>query len=134
MSFFSHELRQRLLEVGEQDPADDPRVIAIFQTPRADLTYYIISYDPMEDRYFGYLKREGINDWGFIPRQEIDKLYEIMQWLPAEDQVHVLLKGEPPISQLVPELKNDIAAIRIDRLKQEQEKKKGKDQGQEPER
>ncbi len=131
MSSFSKELQQRLQEIGAQGLADDPKVVAVIESPSKELTFYITEYSTEKEQFSGYMKGEGIADWVFLATEAITKLDE----MPAKARRYALLKEAPRISQLVPETKNSIAMARYHkRIQKEYEKKRNQSKSLELER
>ncbi len=116
---FSKQLRERLLEIGEQDLADDPKVIAIIESPSKKMSFYITEYCKEKECFSGYLKGEGIDDWCFLNQDAVNRMDQMNQKMRLKAREYRLLANQPRISHLVPEIRSSIAMARYHRLTKE---------------
>lgn len=120
---FTSNLKQKLAELGPQDFADDPKVVAVITSPIDSTAFYITEYRPDEDMFFGYVRGKSIDTWGSFPRQGIESLHEINREMPEYLNEKVQLDKPKSISELLPQLKEQIVFARLDRLIQEHKNK-----------
>lgn len=125
MKFFTTNMKLCLQALGKQEFSSDPKVVAVFKSPSQDLTFYITEYRVKEDHFFGYVKGEGVDTWGSFPRGGIEYLHEIKQELPEYKKEKGEVEKPTPISELLPQLKEQIVFARLDRLIQEHKKEDG---------
>jgi hypothetical protein len=116
---FSKQLQERLLEIGEQELADDPKVIAIIESPSKKMSFYITEYCKEKECFSGYLKGEGIDDWCFLNQDAVNRMDQMNQKMRLKARKYRLLANEPRISHLVPEIRSSIAMARYHRLTKE---------------
>lgn len=95
MKLITPELLERFREIGRQEEAKDPLVIAKFFTPDAGWTWYATEYDEAEEMFFGLVV-------GFEPELGYFSLAELESargglGLPVERDLYF---SERPLSQV----------------------------------
>ena len=97
MELLTKEIEKRFKEVGSQDGAKDPIVIAKFFNPVGAGTWYATEYDPKERIFFGYVSIFGDNcdEWGSFSLDELQEL-DCGYRLGIERDIHC---GEKRISE-----------------------------------
>ena len=100
MKLMTQELLRRFAEIGRQEEAKDPIVVAKFFNPAGAGTWYATEYDPEERIFFGYVSIFGdLNDeWGSFSLDELED-YRGPFCLGIERDRYF---KERPISEVVP--------------------------------
>lgn len=104
MKLITPEIKQRFLEIGNQEDKQNPLVIAKFFSPVGGATWYATEYDPETNICFGYVKdlvpsENGIYDeWGYFSISELESL-TLPFGLKIERDVHF---NEIAFNELVP--------------------------------
>ncbi len=76
MKLLTKALERRFAEVGSQEMAADPLVIARFFDPVGAGTWYATEYDPESRAFFGYVSIFGDwnDEWGSFSLDELEAL------------------------------------------------------------
>ena len=74
MKLMTKTLEQRFAQVGSQEGAKDPLVIARFFNPTGAGTWYATEYDPVTRIFFGYVSIFGDwnDEWGSFSLDELE--------------------------------------------------------------
>jgi|SRR5215207_3654498 hypothetical protein len=74
MRLMTTELEKRFSEVGSQEHAKDPVIVAKFFNPTGAGTWYATEYDPKDKMFFGYVSIFGDwnDEWGYFSLQELE--------------------------------------------------------------
>jgi len=74
MQLMTKELEQKFKEVGSQENAKDPVIVAKYFNPAGAGTWYATEYDPSQRLFFGYVSIFGdMNDeWGYFSLDELE--------------------------------------------------------------
>ena len=66
----SAELLDAFAQVGHQEHAEDPQIVAKFFTPWSNWTWYATEFDPEDLRFFGLV--DGFErEWGYFSLEEL---------------------------------------------------------------
>jgi hypothetical protein len=107
MKLLTKEIENRFKEVGDQQNAKDPVVIAKFFNPTGGQSWFATEYNPKDKCFFGYASLFGdYNDeWGYFSLDELESIKTPPFGLGIERDLHC---GEKKISEFnIPSLKND---------------------------
>jgi len=76
MKLMTKELERRFKEVGRQEYAKDPIVIAKFFDPCGPGTWLATEYDPRTKLFFGYVSIFGDHndEWGYFSLEELESV------------------------------------------------------------
>lgn len=95
MKLITPELLERFREIGRQEEAKDPLVIAKFFTPDAGWTWYATEYDEAEEMFFGLVV--GFEaELGYFSLAELESARGSLG-LPVERDLYF---SERPLSQV----------------------------------
>jgi hypothetical protein len=74
MKLMTPALEHRFAEVGSQENAPDPIIIAKFFNPTGAGTWYATAYDPQTRTFFGYVSIFGDSndEWGYFSLDELE--------------------------------------------------------------
>jgi len=100
MQLITKELEKRFAEIGSQEEAKDPVVVAKFFNPTGAGTWYATEYDPKIRCFFGYVSIFGDHndEWGYFSLSELEE-YRGRFGLGIERDLHF---AERPISEVQP--------------------------------
>lgn len=90
------ELEKRFKEVGSQETAKDPIVVAKYFNPTGPGNWYCTEYDPKTKMFFGYCSLFGDenDEWGCVSLRELEEFKGAMGLGIERD----LYCGEKPLS------------------------------------
>jgi len=96
----SKELEKRFAEIGRQEDAKDPLVVAKFFNPGGAGTWYATEYDPEGKIFFGYVQifHDHNDEWGSFSLAELES-YSGPLGLGIERDLYF---SEQPISKVCP--------------------------------
>ncbi|MGB0868507.1 MAG: DUF2958 domain-containing protein [Flavobacteriales bacterium] len=106
MELLNEELKSRFKEVGEQNLADDPIVLAKYFDPCGSATWYVTELE--NNIGYGYVTGLIEDEWGYISIEELSQIKRPFG-LKIERDIYC---GEKRISEHVPELKKHIELAR----------------------
>lgn len=72
MKLLTKELLKRFEQVGNQENAADPIVIAKFFNPAGAGTWYATEFNTIEENFFGYVTGLGTNELGYFNLKEME--------------------------------------------------------------
>ena len=74
MKLMTKQLEERFAQVGKQEDAKDPLVIAKFFNPAGAGTWYATEYHPDDRVFFGYASIFGDHndEWGYFSLDELE--------------------------------------------------------------
>lgn len=98
MKLLTKELLKRFAEVGRQENASDPKVVAKFFNPTGAGTWYATKYNPETREFFGFVSIFGDwnDEWGYFSLAELEQ-YRGKFGLGIERDLHF---GEKLMSQV----------------------------------
>jgi len=104
MQLITKTLLKRFQEVGRQENALDPVVVAKFFNPTGAGTWYATEYDPESKMFFGFVSIFGDwnDEWGYFSLAELES-YRGRFGLGIERDLYF---GEKRISEVAPHAKN----------------------------
>ena len=99
MKLITKSLEKRFAQIGRQEQADDPVIIAKFFNPSGAGTWYATEYDPVERVFFGYVSIFGDwnDEWGYFSLDELQS-YRGKFGLGIERDLYF---AEQPASQVI---------------------------------
>ncbi len=99
MRLMTKQLEKRFAQVGSQEGAKDPLVIARFFDPTGRGAWYATEYAPQEQMFFGYVSIFGDenDEWGYFSLRELES-YDGAYDLGIERD---LFWTETPASQVI---------------------------------
>lgn len=76
MKLLTKELEQRFAQVGSQEDAENPIVIARYFNPAGGQTWYATEYNPDEGLFFGYVSlfNDHNNEFGYFSLIELESI------------------------------------------------------------
>ena len=100
MKLLTKELLKRFSQIGRQDEAKDPIVVAKFFNPAGAGTWYATEYDPDTRCFFGYVSIFGDHndEWGPF---SLDELEQYRGWFGLGIERDRYFR-EQPISRIMP--------------------------------
>ena len=74
MRLLTQALLNRFAQVGPQDDAHNPVIVAKFFNPQGSGTWYAASFDPESGLFFGYVSIFGDHndEWGYFSLSELE--------------------------------------------------------------
>ena len=74
MKLLTKAIERRFAQVGSQENAKDPIIIAKFFNPTGAGTWYATEYDPKDRIFFGYVSIFGDwnDEWGYFSLHELE--------------------------------------------------------------
>lgn len=74
MKLMTKALEKRFAQVGRQEKAKDPVVIAKFFYPAGTATWFATEFDPKQRLFFGYASLFGnhCDEWGYFSLDELE--------------------------------------------------------------
>jgi hypothetical protein len=74
MKLMTKELTERFAQVGSQNNAKDPIVVAHFFNPVGSGDWYMTEYDPKDRLFFGYARifYDWNDEWGYVSLDELE--------------------------------------------------------------
>jgi len=104
MKLITKEIEQKFKELGSQENEADPVVVAKYFLPGSGFTWYSISYDPIQQVFFGYTT--GLeNGWGYYTLEDLSSVKSKYIHLPVERDMYC---GFKRISEHYPAMAEDI--------------------------
>jgi len=99
LKLLTKSLEKRFAEVGSQENAKDPLIIAKFFNPAGAGTWYATEYDPQSRTFFGYASIFGDwnDEWGYFSLDELEA-YQGRFGLGIERDLYF---NEQPASQVI---------------------------------
>lgn len=88
MKLITPELEKRFAEVGYQEDAKDPLVIAKFFFPISKATWWAIAYYPDENICFGYVTGMFEDEYGYFSIQELEEIKLTVLGIRIERDIH----------------------------------------------
>lgn len=75
MKLLTQELLKRFAQVGSQEEAGDPLIIARFFNPTGAGTWYATEYNPATRTFFGYVSifHDWNDEWGSFSLDELEE-------------------------------------------------------------
>ena len=100
MELMTERLERRFAEIGRQDEAKDPIVIAKFFNPAGAGNWYATEYFPETKCFYGYVSIFGDHndEWGYFTLRELED-YRGHFGLGIERDLYF---AERPISEVIP--------------------------------
>ena len=74
MKLMTKELETRFKEIGNQENAIDPIVVAKYFNPCGSQTWYATEYNSYDQTCFGYVTGMVENEWGRFSLKELEEL------------------------------------------------------------
>ena len=85
MKMMTKEIEKRIPGLGEsEETGDNSRVHVKFFSPWSGWTWYATEYDPVERRFFGYVKGD-YPEFGYFSLDELESV-EMMPGVPAVER------------------------------------------------
>jgi hypothetical protein len=78
MELLDAALLERFDQVGMQD-VSDPIILAHYYNPYGTGDWYVASYDPLKERFYGWVERiPGMGEWGFFYLGQLEFEYGLL--------------------------------------------------------
>ncbi len=87
MKLITQQLKERFAQIGNQEEASDPIIVAKFFNPCGRGTWYAISYDPTTSICFGYVTGLGYDELGDFSVTELESI-NLPLGLTIERDIH----------------------------------------------
>jgi len=105
MKLITKEIEQKFKELGTQENEADPLVIVKHFLPGTGVTWYSISYDPIQKIFFGYVTGLQEDEWGYYSLDELSSVKSPHLHLSVERDMYCGIKK---ISEHYPAMAEDI--------------------------